>query len=262
MAAPAFQRGILLKATTAPGTPPTDHIALYSTDGLALLTKDEAGVVSTVGGGQKISAMSAASALAGADQFVINQGGTSKSITASLVNAFVDPSSNSSAAAQTLGTSDTYLTDSDVTFAAGRLKAKSFYRCVIDMTKTAAGVATATMTLRMGILGTTGDAAICVFTFPTIQTAAVDNGRFTVCANLRSVGAGTSAVVEGVLFIERTNTTTGFLSTAGLQFMAPIRVTSAGFNSTTVTKMGLSVNAGAASAWTSQLVQSDVKNLV
>jgi hypothetical protein len=38
-------------------------------------------------------------------------------------------------------------------------------------------------------------------------------------------------------------------------------VTSSGFNSTTVTKIGLSINAGASSAWTSQMVQSDVKNL-
>lgn len=209
----------------------------------------------------KISALGAASAGAGTEEIPVNQGGTTKKMTLSQVNAFVDPSSNGSTSAQTLGTTDTYLTGSATTFAAGRLKAGSFYRAVIDMTKTAAGVAVATMTLRMGTAGTTADAAICTFTFPSAQTAAIDNAEFQVCANVRSVGSGTSAVVEGVLFIRRTNTTTGFLSTSALQFMAPIRVTSAGFNSTTVTTIGISVNAGASSAWTTQLVQADVKNL-
>jgi hypothetical protein len=253
---------IILKETAAPSNPPTGHVALYSVDGSALLMKDEAGVVTTLGGGTTISAMSAASALTGAETIPAVQGGSNVKVTASQLNAFVDPASNSSTAAQTLGTGDTYLAGSDPTaFAAGRLKAASFYRCIFDMTKTAAGVAIATMTLRMGTLGTTGDAAICVFTFPSAQTAAVDNARFMVTANLRSVGAGTAAVVQGTLYIERTNTTTGFLSTSGLQFMAPIRVVSSGFNSTTVTKIGLSVNAGASSAWTTQSVQSDIKNL-
>lgn len=209
----------------------------------------------------KTSALPAASALTGAEQFPGVQGGASVKVTASQINDFVDPSSNSSIAAQTLGTSDTYVTRSNVSFVAGRLQAGSYYRAVLDMTKTAAGTATATMTLRMGTLGTTGDAAICTFTFPTAQTAAIDNGRFSVYANMRSVGSGTSATTYGVLVIERTNTTTGFLSTGGLQFMAPIRVLSSGFNSTTVTTVGLSINAGASSAWTTQLVQADMKKL-
>lgn len=208
----------------------------------------------------KISALTAVTTPASTDELAVNQAGTSKKVTLAQLNSFVDPASNASIAAQTLGTSDTYLTGSDVTFAAGRLKAGSFYRALIDMTKTAAGTATATMTLRLGTLGTTSDAAICTFTFPTAQTAAIDNARFSVYANLRAVGAA-SALVEGVLVIERTNTTTGFLSTGGLQFMAPIRVLSSTFNSTTVTKVGMSINAGASSAWTTQLVQADIKNL-
>ena len=209
----------------------------------------------------KTSALTAVTTVAGAIEIPVNDAGTSKKLTMSQVNGFVDPASNASIAAQTLGTGDTYVTRSNVSFVAGRLQAGSYYRAVIDMTKTAAGVATATMTLRMGTAGTTADAAICTFTFPTAQTAAIDNGRFSVYANMRTVGSGTSATTEGVLVIERTNTTTGFLSTAGLQFMAPIRVLSSGFNSTTVTTVGLSINAGASSAWTTQLVQADIKNL-
>jgi hypothetical protein len=209
----------------------------------------------------KISGLTAVTTPVGASEFPVNESGTSKKITLTQVNAYCEPVSASSTAAQTLGTSDTYLTGSGLTITPARLQAGAFYRCKIDMTKTAAGVATATTTLRMGTLGTTSDAAICLFTFPSAQTAAIDNGFFEVLANFRSVGSGTSAVVEGVMIIHRTNTTTGFLSTSALQFMAPIRVTSSGFNSTTVTKIGVSINAGASSAWTTQLVQADLLNV-
>lgn len=245
-----------------PATPPTGHVALYSPTGSALLMKDDAGVVTTVSGGTAISALAAATTLDGTEVFPAVQAGATVKVSPAQLNAYVDPASNASIAAQTLGTGDTYLTKSDVTFTAGRLKAGSFYRCVFDMVKTAAGTAIAVVNIRMGTLGSTLDLSVCTLTFPSAQTAAIDNARFMVCANMRSVGAGSAAIVEGVLFIERTNTTTGFLSTSGLQFMAPIRaVTAAGFNSTTVTKIGISVNAGASSAWTTQLVQADVKNL-
>jgi hypothetical protein len=168
----------------------------------------------------------------------------------------------SSTAAQTLGTSDTYLAGSSPpAFPAGKIQAGTWYRAKFDMTKTAAGTAIATMTVRMGTLGSTSDAAIATFTFPSAQTAAVDNGSFEVVVNFRSAGSGTSAVIEAIGYILRTNTTTGFLSTSGLQVMTPARVTSAGFDSTTVTRIGLSINAGASSAWTTQAVQSEVKNL-
>lgn len=209
----------------------------------------------------KVSALTAATSLTSADAFYVVQGGVSKKVSPGVMNAYLDPASNASVAAQTLGTGDTYLAGSDTTFEAGRLKAGSYYRAQFDMVKTAAGTATAVMNLRMGTAGTTADTARCVFTFPSAQTAAIDNARFSLYANMRAVGSGTTAVVQGVLIIERTNTTTGFLSTSGLQFMAPIRVTSGGFDSTTVTKIGISINAGASSAWTTQMVQADVKNL-
>lgn len=208
----------------------------------------------------KISALTAVATPAGTDEFAVNQSAVSKKLTLTQVNAYCEPVAAASTAAQTLGTGDTYLAGSGITITPSRLQAGSFYRCVMDMTKTAAGTAIATITLRMGTLGSTSDAAICTFTFPSAQTAAIDNAKFTVCANFRVVGAAT-ALVGGGLFIERTNTTTGFLSTSGLQVMAPIRVLSSTFNSTTVTKIGVSVNAGASSAWTTQLVQTDFLNL-
>jgi hypothetical protein len=207
----------------------------------------------------KISALTAVTAPTSASEIPVNEGGVSKKLTLAQLLAYVRDQSSASSAAQTLGTGDTYVTGSAPTIVAGRPQVGSTYRCVMDMTKTAAGTAIATMTLRMGTAGSTADAAICLFTFPSAQTAAVDNARFTVEANFRVVGG--SAVVEGVLFIERTNTTTGFLSTAALQFMAPIRVTSGTFDSSAVTRIGISINAGASSAWTTQLVKAEVQNL-
>lgn len=207
-----------------------------------------------------ITGATAAAAALGPMEIPVNDAGGDKKLTVTQLDAYIVEPTASSTAAQTLGTSDTYLAGSGITVTAGRIQAGTYYRCVMDMTKTAASTATAVIYLRMGTLGTTGDAAICTFTFPTAQTAAVDDGRFEVLANFRSVGTGTSAVVEGVLFINRTKTTTGFLSTSGLAFMAPNRVTSSGFNSATVTKVGISINAGASSAWTSQLVQAALVN--
>jgi hypothetical protein len=113
--------------------------------------------------------------------------------------------STSSIAAQTLGTSDTYIAGSSPpAFPAGKIQAGTCYRVKLDMAKTAAGVAVATFTLRMGTLGTTSDAAICTFTAPSAQTAAIDNGtvgdlsefpfcRFWhVCCCRRPVGNATN----------------------------------------------------------------------
>lgn len=210
----------------------------------------------------KISALTAASAAAGAQEIPVNDAGTTKKLTVAQTAAYVVEPALGSTAAQTLGTGDTYVAGSGLTVVGSRLAAGTFYRCVMEMTKTGAGTATATANLRMGTLGTTSDASVCLFTFPTAQTAAIDNGVMTVLANFRSVGSGTSAVVAGTFLITRTNTTTGFVSTGGLQVMAPIRVTSSGFNSSTVTKIGVSINAGASSAWTTTLVQADIQNYV
>src|SRR5690348_3494048 len=100
----------------------------------------------------KISALTAASGFFGTDELPVNESGSSKKVTGAQILAYTEPATNASTAAQTLGTSDTYLTGSGLTVVAGRLQANSFYRCRFDMTKTAASTATAAMTLRMGTL--------------------------------------------------------------------------------------------------------------
>ena len=162
---------------------------------------------------------------------------------------------NSSTAAQGAGfAADTYLTGSSINVT-GRLKAGTQYRCVFDVSKTAAGVATPIIIVRFGTAGTTADAARATLTFPA-QTAVVDNGRFEVRVNVRSVGA--TGVIQAIGTLLHGLAATGF-STSN----APtILNTSAAFDTTVANSLiGLSVNGGASAAWTVQLVQAELVNL-
>jgi hypothetical protein len=209
----------------------------------------------------KISALTAVTTPAGTDEFAVNQGGTSKKATLTQINAYCEPIGAASTSSVTGYAADTYLAGSGITVVPGRLQAGTFYRAKFDLSKTAAGTASAVIALRMGTAGTTSDAAICTFTFPSAQTAAIDTGFIELIANFRSVGSGTSAVVAGDLVLWRTNTTTGFLSTSGLAFTL-MKVTSSGFDSSALTKIGLSVNGGTSASWTITTVQADLLNIL
>jgi hypothetical protein len=211
-----------------------------------------------------ISGLAAASALAGADLVPVVQGGVTKKATLTQIGAGAAKALfNASVTTPAAGfAADTYLAGSDLTFAAGQLQAKTLYRALFSVAKTNAGTAAPVLTIRVGTLGTTGDAARCAFTFPA-QTAVVDEGVFTVDAIFRTVGSGSSAVIAGVA---RLTHDLGYGSTAstGLSVQsAPAVITvGAGFNSDTATKIGLSVNGGASAAWTIAVVQASLLNLV
>lgn len=152
---------------------------------------------------------------------------------------------------------DSYLSGSGIAIPAGRLKAGSRYALVFDVSKTPAGVAAPVLTLRFGAAGTAADAALAVLSFPA-QTAVADDGRFSLDVTFRSVGAGTSAVVQAVAALVHSSASSGLANVA-----SPVRrATSAGFNSTLANAViGVSVNAGAAAAWTVSLVQAQLDNL-
>jgi hypothetical protein len=163
---------------------------------------------------------------------------------------------NSSTAAVAGGyAADTYLDGSSVTIAAGDWKVKGQYYCMFDMTKTAAGIATPIITIRMGTLGTTSDAAILTLTFAA-GTAVIDSGTFHVYVNFRTVGSGTSAVIAGVAQCHH-QSANGLTTTGGQNGM--ITGTSSGFASTTQTIMGISFNGGASFAGTNTLVQAELR---
>jgi hypothetical protein len=150
---------------------------------------------------------------------------------------------------------DTYLAGSSITIpVAGDWVAAETYSCLFDMTKTAAGTAAFTITVRMGTAGTTADAAILTLAF-AVGTAAVDTGLFEVLVTFRTIGTGTTAAIAGVARCTHHLAATGLVST-GASGTGIVLGTSAGFDSSTPTVIGLSVNGGASFSGTTTLVQS------
>jgi hypothetical protein len=148
---------------------------------------------------------------------------------------------------------DTYLTGSVVTLPAGGWQTGQQYHAVFDMQKTASGTATPLLNVRMGTLGTTGDASVATITFGA-GTAVADQGVFDVWINFRSVGSGTAAIIEAVARCCHHLAATGLTST-GASGTGIILVTSSGFNSTTQTKLGLSFSGGTSFVGTCQMQQ-------
>lgn len=166
-------------------------------------------------------------------------------------------SSASVAAVSGAYAADTYLAGSGITIpSAGDWSVGQTYRCVFDMVKTAAGTAQFTIIVRMGTLGTVVDAAVLTMAF-AVGTAAGDTGLFDVRVNFRTVGSGTSAVIAGVAECRHSLAATGLVTT-GASGIGILTGTSAGFNSTTQTVIGLSINGGASFSGTNTLVQASL----
>lgn len=154
---------------------------------------------------------------------------------------------------------DTYMAGSGILLPSGVSIAGIQYVCEFDMVKTAAGVATPIVNLRFGTAGTTADTAIVTMTFAA-GTAAVDTGKFTVVANFRSAGSGTSAVVTGSTMINHALAATGLTAT-GASGTGQITTVSAGFNSTPAnSQIGVSFNGGSLFSGTCTFVQARLFN--
>ena len=208
----------------------------------------------------KLSALPQLTAPTDADELYVNDGGTSKRLTFNDLVLYIEQrgrQNNASVAAQAGFAADTYLTGSSCAVPAGRLQAKTMYRCVFNVVKTAAGVATPIINLRFGAAGSTADASRGTLTF-SAQTAVVDEGTFEVRATFRTVGAATAAVLQSLAELEHRLSATGL----SVGVSPPVIATSAGFDSTVAAAIvGLSVNGGTSAAWTVSLVQAELFNL-
>jgi hypothetical protein len=172
--------------------------------------------------------------------------------------AFVSmPRKNASNANQTGFSADTYLAGSSITVPAGLWQAGGIYKLRFDMVKTAAGTATFAINIRMGTAGTTADTAVLTLTFGA-GTANADTGIFEVLATFRTVGSGTSAVLQGIARCTHHLAATGLVST-GASGTGIIIGTSAGFASTTQTYIGASINGGASFSGTNTMVISSLE---
>lgn len=146
---------------------------------------------------------------------------------------------------------DTYLVGSSVPL--GSPVIGTSYILTFDVTKTAAGTATPILTVRVGTAGTTGDTARCTFTF-SAGTAATDTGIFTATCTFRTIGSGTSAVLQGRCQLD-SQPTTGLSS-----LIHGVVSTSGGFDSTVANSIiGASFNGGASFSGTVQLVTAEIR---
>ena len=155
---------------------------------------------------------------------------------------------------------NTYMQGSGIIVPSSGFVPGSMYHCVFDMVKTAAGTATPIVTVVIGTLGTTGDAARLTFTFG-VGTAVADTAIVEIWAHFRTVGSGSAAVLVGVCTITHALAATG-ITTTGASGAGQIAVVSAGFDSTPANqKIGVCFNGGSLFAGTCTLVQARVRNL-
>jgi len=153
--------------------------------------------------------------------------------------------SGHSNADQLLGVAETYVTDSGLLVPSFGLQTRTLVRWMLSLSKTAAGVAAPVWNIKLGTLGTTADATRWTHT-GVIQTAVAETGFYILTATIRNAGA--AATIAGTLTCVRT----GGTAATGLASVPVAQVTSAAFDSSFVAGqiIGLSINAGAASAWT------------
>jgi hypothetical protein len=206
----------------------------------------------------KISALPAASAVADANEIPINEAGTTKKITALQLLAYSgDSLQNASVADQVISATTAYVTNSNLPVPVGKLRIKTVFRWRIIVTKTAAGTtAGCAVLVKLGTLGTTGDATILTFTFGT-PTGVVDAAVIDVEVIIRGP-LSASCIATGVARLTHNLDATGF-STLHTEVKA---VTSGTFDATTASLIaGLTITTTTSSAWTVTGITGEAKNL-
>ena len=205
----------------------------------------------------KISALTAASLVAAANEFPINEAGVNKKVSASQIAAYIKAASgvnNASVAQQTGFSADTYLVGSSLAIPTN-IQAKTIYKCQFNVVKTAAGTATPIINIRFGTAGSTADTSRGTLTF-SAQTGVVDEGVFELDAIFRVVGA--SAILQSLGQLSHRLSITGL----GTGVSEPEIATSGTFNSAVANSIiGVSVNGGASAAWTVEFVRAELVNL-
>lgn len=160
---------------------------------------------------------------------------------------------NFSTAAQVIATASRDFVDgSQLLVPPSGLQVGSKIRYVLDITKTAAGTASAVFDIAFGVAGTVADTARVAFT-KIAGTAAVDVARVVIEAIVRSVGS--AGVVVGQFNLTHNLLATGF-STLPCGNVVTI---SSGFdNDGQELFIGLNITTGASDVWTVQKVQASL----
>lgn len=152
---------------------------------------------------------------------------------------------------------DTYLAGSRILIPTGKIQAGTIYRSKFSVTKTAAGIAAPTVTVRIGTLGTIADAARGAFGF-SAQTAVADEGVIEIDTLFKS--GGVTAGNAGLGRLSHRLVTTGLnisgsITTKEVASGSGFDVTGAGLG------IGLSVNPGASASWNIGFLSAELLNL-
>jgi hypothetical protein len=161
---------------------------------------------------------------------------------------------NESITDQLLDTGDELVTGSEIPL--GNLSPRATIRHRLTIVKTAAGVATPIIKVRVGTAGSAADTARHTHTLPA-QTAAVDTCVVEVDTVVRSVASGTGSVTHFTCKLAHNLATTGF-STSG----TPITESTSGGYDLTADDLilSLSIDPGASGAWTVKKCVSELVN--
>jgi hypothetical protein len=207
----------------------------------------------------KISALGATAGIGlDAMEIPVNDAGTTKKMPLSPdLKAWVGSMiGNRSVADQTISAATAYVIGSNMAVPVGKLRVGTGFKWKIFMTKTAAGTtAGSTILLKIGTLGTTGDATIATLTTGT-PTANVDVGCLDLRATIRTIGAAATSNFAGTL--THNLTATGFSTLATETYQAAGTT----FDSTVANLIvGLVITTTTASAWTLVQVMAEAEGL-
>ncbi len=161
-------------------------------------------------------------------------------------------SRNDATASQTLGTADTYVTNSGLLIPGFGMKAGQFYRWLMFITKTAASTAVPTYNFRIGAAQAVGDTSRALLT-SVAQTAAVDGGLLILTCQVRNVGA------SGVLGVSMSFSGKVAANAVGFGSSA-LDLAASSFDNTGLggQYLGISINPGASSSWVITSVFSEL----
>jgi hypothetical protein len=159
---------------------------------------------------------------------------------------------NSGLISQTGFSTDQYLDGSNIIVPEGGWVRGSQYRCRFEISKTAAGTASAVLRIRIGPTGTITDGMVASLTFPA-GTPVADQGFVGVFFTLRLTGTSAQALYQ-------INYAHNNQDDAGLWAARPFTITtpqfSSLFNSDTRSTIGISYNGGASFSGSIGLIQS------
>lgn len=227
----------------------------------------EGGFIRPVGGGldSKISALTAATSFLDADEFPVNEAGTTKKVTGTLLKAWAgsvltnQSTADQAPAAATL----TYLTNSSISVPTGKLRIGTRFQWQLVGTKSAAGTTTGrAFHVRIGTAGTTADTAVLTFTSAGTPAATVDTGVWFITVTIRGP-LSASCIAAGFMSLNRGIGTAaaGGLLASGVN-TENLQVTSSAFDATVASLIvGLTVTTATAEVITFQEVVAQAVNL-